>query len=117
MSLDQQQQETLKRLQRFSKFTDSNIRIPFTRFRVGTDAIIGLIPGVGDLTGFLISFYVLFSAQKLGVNWQLKLRMLFNMLIDFVIGSIPFFGDIFDAYFKANSRNTKLLKRYIENAK
>lgn len=106
-------QATLKRLERFSRFTDSSIGIPFTKFKFGIEALIGILPGVGDLAGLVLSTYVLFEAQRLGVGWGVKLRIIINMLIDFTVGLIPFFGDIFDAYFKANTRNTQLLKRYL----
>ncbi|MCQ8877736.1 DUF4112 domain-containing protein [Pseudoalteromonas shioyasakiensis] len=109
-------QATLKRLERFSRFTDSSIGIPFTRFKFGIEALIGLIPGIGDLAGLILSSYILFEAQRLGVGSQLKSRIIINMLIDFVGGLIPFFGDIFDAYFKANTRNTQLLKRYLSES-
>lgn len=113
MKTDIDHQATLKRLERFSRFTDSSIGIPFTRFKFGIEALIGLIPGIGDLAGLILSSYILFEAQRLGVGSQLKSRIIINMLIDFVGGLIPFFGDIFDAYFKANTRNTQLLKRYL----
>lgn len=106
-------QATLKRLERFSRFTDSSIGIPFTKFKFGIEALIGILPGVGDIAGLALSTYVLFEAQRLGVGWGVKLRIIINMLVDFTVGLIPFFGDIFDAFFKANTRNTQLLKRYL----
>ncbi|CAM4390174.1 DUF4112 domain-containing protein [Pseudoalteromonas ostreae] len=113
MNKNTQHQATLKRLERFSRFTDSSIGIPFTKFKFGIEALIGILPVVGDLAGLALSTYVLFEAQRLGVGWGVKLRIIINMLIDFTVGLIPFFGDIFDAYFKANTRNTQLLKRYL----
>ena len=106
-------QATLKRLEKFSRFTDSSIGIPFTKFKFGVEALIGLLPGIGDLAGLVLSGYVFYEAQRLGVSWQIKLRMVVNMLIDFFGGLVPFFGDIFDAFFKANTRNTQLLKDYL----
>jgi hypothetical protein len=103
----------IKRLERFSKLTDSSIRIPFTQFKVGIDAIIGLVPVVGDVIGVLLSSYVLFEAQRVGVSKGIKLKMIVNILIDFFGGLIPLFGDFFDAFFKANTRNTDLLKDYL----
>ncbi|WP_394192170.1 DUF4112 domain-containing protein [Pseudoalteromonas atlantica] len=113
MTTNNEHQATLKRLERFSRFTDSSIGIPFTKFKFGIEALIGILPGVGDLAGLVLSTYVLFEAQRLGVGWGVKLRIIINMLVDFTVGLIPFFGDIFDAYFKANTRNTQLLKRYL----
>jgi hypothetical protein len=103
----------IKRLERFSKLTDSSMRIPFTQFKVGIDAIIGLVPVVGDVIGVLLSSYVLFEAQRVGVSKGIKLKMIVNILIDFFGGLIPLFGDFFDAFFKANTRNTDLLKDYL----
>lgn len=103
----------IRRLERFSKITDSSIRIPFTQFKVGVDAIIGLVPVVGDAIGMLLSSYVLFEAQRVGASKGIKLKMVVNILIDFFGGLIPLFGDFFDAFFKANTRNTDLLKDYL----
>ena len=113
MKINIQHQATLKRLDRFSRFTDSSIRFPFTNFRFGIEAVIGFVPIIGDVIGLILSSYVLLEAQKLGVSWHVKLRIIINMLIDFFVGSILLFGDIFDAFFKANTRNTQLLKNYI----
>jgi hypothetical protein len=108
-----QYRSTLKRLEKFSHFTDSSIGIPFTRFKFGAESLIGLFPVVGDLAGLILSSYVLIEAQRLGVSWGVKLRIMLNMLIDFVGGLIPFLGDIFDIFFKANTRNTRLLKNHL----
>jgi len=109
-----QKRATLRRLEKFSRFTDSSIWIPFTRFRIGVDAIVGLLPGVGDLLGLVLSTYVLVEAQRVGASRAVKLRMLRNMGIDFRGGLLPVVGDAFDAIYKANTRNTLLLKRYLE---
>ena len=105
----------IKRLERFSKITDSSIGLPFTKFNIGIDAIIGLVPVIGDAIGFLLSCYVLFEAQRMGVSKRIKLKILVNMLIDFFGGLIPLFGDLFDAFFKANTRNTAILKEELFN--
>ncbi|RBP30658.1 uncharacterized protein DUF4112 [Marinobacter pelagius] len=109
-----QKRATLLRLEKFSRFTDSSIGIPFTRFKIGAEAIIGLLPGVGDMAGLVLSAYVLVEAQRVGVSRAVKLRMLRNMGIDFLGGLLPVVGDAFDAIYKANTRNTLLLKRYLE---
>ncbi|WP_160062967.1 DUF4112 domain-containing protein [Psychromonas sp. L1A2] len=109
----QKTQAAIKRLERFSKMTDSSVRIPFTQFNIGVDAIIGLVPVVGDAAGFILSSYVLIEAQRLGVSKRIKLKIIGNMLIDFLGGLIPLVGDVFDAFFKANTRNTNLLKDYL----
>lgn len=111
---EEKQRAALARLDKFSRFTDSSIGIPFTKFRFGAEALIGLIPGVGDLAGLVLSSYVLVEAQRAGASNKVKLRMVRNMLIDFAGGLLPVVGDAFDAIFKANTRNTALLRRYLE---
>jgi len=106
-------QAAIARLERFSKLTDSSIGIPFTKFNIGLEAVIGLIPVIGDAAGLILSSYVLIEAQRLGVSKRIKTKMIINMLIDFVGGLVPFFGDIFDAFFKANTRNAQLLKKHL----
>ena len=113
MNNNAKQKATLARLERFSKLTDSSIGIPFTKFNIGLEAVIGLIPVIGDAAGLILSSYVLIEAQRLGVSKRIKTKMIINMLIDFVGGLVPFFGDIFDAFFKANTRNTQLLKKHL----
>jgi len=113
-SLSQQKIDAaIKCLERFSKLTDSSIRIPFTQFKVGVDAIIGLVPVIGDAIGVLLSSYVLFEAHRVGASKSIKLKMIVNIIIDFFGGLIPLFGDFFDAFFKANTRNTTMLKDYL----
>ncbi|WP_372749346.1 DUF4112 domain-containing protein [Litorivivens sp.] len=110
----EQQLAVLKRLEKFSRFTDSSIKIPFTNFSIGADAVVGLLPGVGDVIGLGFSGYVLLEAHRAGADGELKLRILRNMGIDFVGGLLPVVGDAFDAFYKANTRNTQLLKEYLE---
>ncbi|KEF31312.1 hypothetical protein D777_01661 [Marinobacter nitratireducens] len=108
------QRAILKRLDKFSRFTDSSIGIPFTKFQIGAEAIIGLLPVIGDMAGLVLSCYVLLEAQRAGASRAVKLRMLRNMGIDFLGGLLPVFGDAFDAIYKANTRNTRLLRNYLE---
>lgn len=109
-----QQRAALERLEKFSRFTDSSIGIPFTKFQIGAEAIIGLVPLVGDAAGLVMSSYVLLEAQRVGASKSVKLRMLRNMGIDFLGGLLPVVGDAFDAIYKANTRNTRLLRNYLE---
>jgi hypothetical protein len=109
-----QQQAVLKRLEKFSRFTDSSIGIPFTKFQIGAEAVIGLVPVVGDMAGLVLSGYVLVEAQRVGASKEVKQQMLRNMGIDFVGGLLPVVGDAFDAIYKANTRNTRLLRNYLE---
>lgn len=109
----EQQERALARLDRFSYYTDSNIRIPFTHFRLGLSPIIGFVPVIGDFAGLVLSLYVLYEAHKVGASTAVKLRMVRNMLIEFFGGLPPIVGDAFDAIYKANTRNTELLRGHL----
>lgn len=108
------QRAILARLDKFSRFTDSSIGIPFTRFKIGAEAVIGLMPVLGDAAGLVLSSYVLIEAQRAGASKAVKVLILRNMGIDFAGGLVPVVGDAFDAIYKANSRNTRLLRNYLE---
>ncbi len=108
------QQATLARLDKFSRVTDTAIRIPFTRIRLGLDPIIGLLPVVGDLIGLVLSLYVLLEAHRAGASKRIKVHMVKNMLIETFGGMVPVVGDAFDIVYKANTRNTRLLREYLE---
>lgn len=108
-----EQRAILERLDKFSRFTDSSIGLPFTRFKIGVEAIVGLIPGIGDAVGLAMAGYVLLQAQQAGASGEVKRRMLRNVAIDFVVGLIPVVGDAFDAVYKANTRNTRILRDYL----
>lgn len=102
--------ERLARLDRFADLLDSRFRIPGTGLRFGLDGVIGLIPGIGDTATAAASLYVVVQARELGCgNWTL-VRMLGNVAVDGVLGSVPLLGDIFDFAWKANRRNIRLLR-------
>ncbi|MDF1764325.1 MAG: DUF4112 domain-containing protein [Oleibacter sp.] len=103
----------IKKLERFSRFTDSSIGIPFTRFRMGFDSLVGFIPGIGDSVGLALSLYPIYLAMHANAGFFVIARMLFNIGLDFLVGLIPLLGDVFDIYFKANIRNTAILKRHL----
>jgi len=111
---DEQLLATLKRLERVADLSDSRFRIPFTQIRFGIDALIGLIPVLGETIGLVISMYILREASRLGVPRSLKLKMLGNMLLDWLVGLIPVIGDIADIAFRANVRNMKLLVTHLD---
>jgi hypothetical protein len=113
-SLEKRQQE-YQRLDKLSWVLDSSIKIPFTNRTIGLDGIIGLIPGIGDVSGGVISGYIIIKALALGVPFLVILRMVMNMIIEGMIGVIPFVGDIFDFIFKSNRRNVRLMKSYLED--
>lgn len=107
-------QAALARLDRFSRMADNAIGIPFTRFRIGFEPIIGLVPVLGDFAGLVMSGYVLVEAHRAGASTRVKGQMVRNMAIDFVGGLVPVIGDAFDFAFKANARNANLLRDYLE---
>ena len=103
--------ERMQRLRTLAWLLDNSIPLP-GGYRVGIDALIGLVPGVGDAVGALISAYIVNEARAMGAPRSVLLRMISNVMIETVIGAIPFAGDLFDAAFKANTRNLALLARY-----
>jgi hypothetical protein len=114
---EQPQQRGLKHLGRLAKLMDVQFRIPGTDIRFGLDGIIGLIPGAGDLSTFAVSGYMLWIMANNGASSYVLARMTVNILIDALIGAIPFIGDIFDIAFKANMRNLRLMQQYYEEGR
>ena len=108
------EREARERLRFIAWLLDSSIPIPGTRFTFGIDALIGLIPFLGDLIGVVASSYILSEAHRLGVGRAVLLRMAFNVAVEGVVGIVPFLGDIFDAAWKANVRNVRLLEAWAE---
>jgi len=96
-------------LERLSWLMDDLIKIPGLNWRLGLDALVGLIPGFGDAATSLVSFYILASAVRYRVPKITLLRMGLNLGIDYVVGSLPLVGDLFDAWWKSNQRNVTLL--------
>jgi hypothetical protein len=105
--------DQLASLEALAFWLDSAFRIPILGTRVGFDAIIGLIPGIGDALTSFASLFILRAASKYGVRRATLARMGLNIGIDWLVGSIPFFGDMFDAYWKSNIKNVTLLKRHL----
>ncbi|MBX7060849.1 MAG: DUF4112 domain-containing protein [Pyrinomonadaceae bacterium] len=93
-----------------SRYLDGLFRIPGTGWRFGLDALIGLIPNVGDTLTFLPSMYILFSGVRYGVPKITLLRMALNIAIDYLVGMIPFLGDAFDFVWKSNKKNMELIR-------
>jgi hypothetical protein len=102
----------LERLRRVGYLLDNSIPIPGTRFRLGIDQLIGLVPGIGDLIGGLLSLYIIVESARIGVPRGLLARMGWNVAIDTLLGEVPILGDLFDIGFKANIRNLALLDGY-----
>ncbi|ELZ79188.1 hypothetical protein C454_12873 [Haloferax gibbonsii ATCC 33959] len=109
-------EETLARLRTVSFYLDEAFEIPGTNYRIGLDPILGLVPGVGDATAAALSAYILVEAAMLGVPRATLARMLGNVVLDATVGSLPVVGDVFDAAWKANARNVRLLEARYDDA-
>lgn len=96
---------------------DDLIPIPGTKYRVGLDPIIGLIPGLGDTSTAAVSSLILVHAVRAGVPRVVLLRMAVNILINSILGAVPGLGDLFSAWFKSNQQNYRLLKRHSGSAR
>jgi hypothetical protein len=102
-----------ERVRRLARVMDSAVGIPGTRLRFGLDAVLGLIPGVGDVVGAAASGYIVLAAARLGAPASVVLRMLLNVVVDTVVGAVPLLGDLFDLGFRSNARNVALLERHL----
>ncbi len=98
-------------LERLGWLMDDLFRVPVLGWRIGLDAIVGLIPGFGDTATSLVSFYILVSAVRYRVPKITLLRMGLNLAIDYVLGSLPLVGDFFDAWWKSNQKNIELMRQ------
>jgi hypothetical protein len=99
-------------LRRFARLMDEAVTIPGTNRKIGLDAAIGLIPGVGDIAGALLSTWVIFGAIRHRVPVRVILRMIGNIMVDLTVGAIPIVGDIFDFFWEENMKNLDLLFRH-----
>jgi hypothetical protein len=114
LSPDNEIAATLQRLDAISTVMDSAVRIPGTQVVMGLDALLGLLPVVGDAIASAIGGYLIWEAKRLGASKFVLARMAANTTIDTVLGSIPIIGDVFDVAFKANRKNVALLKAHLE---
>ncbi|MDC0526410.1 DUF4112 domain-containing protein [Euryarchaeota archaeon] len=112
--IEEQNEEKLIRLKLLSNRLDEIITIPGTKYKIGIDPIIGIIPVVGDLLGSIISIYIIYSGSKMGLSSRIVAKMGLNLGLDFVIGLTPFLGDILDMGWKANKRNVELIEKNIK---
>ncbi|MCB0642431.1 MAG: DUF4112 domain-containing protein [Phaeodactylibacter sp.] len=104
-------------MERISALMDDQFRIPFTKIRFGLDFVVGLFPYVGDIVGFMVSALLVTTMARYGASGKVLVLMLWNVLLDTVVGGIPILGDWFDLRYRANRRNFDLLKRhYVEGA-
>ncbi|MEY4849779.1 MAG: hypothetical protein RLZZ331_783 [Pseudomonadota bacterium] len=104
------------RIDRLEHLLEGAIRIPGLGTRIGADALIGLVPGVGDAAMAAMGLYLVWEARNLGASRLTLARMVGNVGIDALIGSVPVAGDVFDFFFRSNSRNLKLLRRHLNSA-
>ena len=103
----------IRRVRVLAKLLDNSISNPGTRFSFGFDAVVGLIPGVGDVLGAILSGYIVLEAARAEVPPLTLARMLVNVGIDTLLGSIPAAGDVFDAMWKSNLMNVALLEQHL----
>src|SRR3954467_10554047 len=106
------QQQRIAALRHVSRLLDSAYQVPGTAYRFGLDPIVGLVPGLGDLISPLFTIALLWQSRDLHLPRVVQLRMLFNVVIDTLVGTIPLAGDLFDFAWKANDMNMALLERH-----
>ena len=110
--LPEEHLDTLDRLDRWATLLDGRFHIPFTKIRFGLDPILGLIPGAGDVVGFALGLYILYHARRMGAPLSLQLRMLRNSGVNMIAGVVPVAGNMFDVYWRSNSKNVDLLQEH-----
>jgi hypothetical protein len=105
--------EDVADLEALARWMDSVFQLPGVGVRLGLDALLGLLPGVGDTATSLVSLYILQRASRYGVSKITMTRMALNLTLDLLIGALPIVGDLFDVFWKANRRNISLLQRHL----
>lgn len=104
----------LARLNGLARLMDTAIQVPGTNIRFGADALIGLVPGIGDASGALIGLFIVNEARRLGLPKRKLARMVANLGVDATLGAVPLAGDLFDVYFKAHKRNIQIILDHFE---
>ena len=112
--LGQKDRDTAVRIARVARMLDAQFTVPGTGIRLGIDGLIGIIPGIGDALGLILSGYIYSEALRAGVRKRTLAAMGINTLLDTAIGAIPVLGDIFDIAYKSNMRNARLILRDME---
>ena len=107
-------QAILARIEALARLLDNALTIPGTNIRFGADAIIGLVPGIGDTITTALSAYIVYEAHRLGAPRRLVARMIGNVAIDGLVGAVQLAGDVFDVVWRANRRNMRLLREWLE---
>jgi uncharacterized protein DUF4112 len=104
--------ERVARVRSVARVLDTAIRIPGTEIRFGLDSILGLVPGLGDVSGAVLSGYIILASARLGVSPAVIVRMIMNVAVDTGLGAVPIIGDLFDVAWRANVRNADLLEKH-----
>ncbi|MGB3310253.1 MAG: DUF4112 domain-containing protein [Nodosilinea sp.] len=108
------QLRNLTRIRRISRLMDTAFKIPVLGLKVGWDPVLGLIPGLGDLIATAVSAYVIVLAARFRLPRGILAQMIFNIGLEAVVGTVPLLGDVFDAFYKSNVRNLKLLEAHLQ---
>ncbi len=111
--VDDSRLATMERLDRLAWMLDSVWRIPGTNIRFGADAVMGLVPGIGDLAGAGLSLYIVMEARRMDVPKSVIARMIGNIGLDTLVGAVPLAGSVFDVAFRANRRNMAILREHL----
>jgi hypothetical protein len=106
-------EDRLARIDALATLLDTAFIVPGTNVRFGFDALIGLVPGIGDAITTAMSLYIVHEARQLGVPRYLLVRMLGNVALDGIVGAVPLLGDAFDVMWRANRRNVRLLQDWL----
>ncbi|WP_052954608.1 DUF4112 domain-containing protein [Microvirga vignae] len=110
-------EDSLARITLLAKLMDSAFVIPGLNRRIGLDAVLGLVPGVGDALSAALASYIIWEAHQLGLpRWKIA-RMVANVAVDTAIGAIPLAGDVFDVFFKSNVRNLRIIHDHLGTPK
>jgi hypothetical protein len=107
--------EGLARARRLARLLDAAVRVPGTDVRLGLDALLGLLPGGGDVAGAALSAVIVLTAARAGAPAPVLARMTWNLVVDALLGALPLVGDLVDVGWKANLRNVRLLERHLES--
>jgi hypothetical protein len=109
--------DELSELEWLVDLMDSRFQIPGTKIRVGLDAILGLVPGIGDGVSALVSAFIFQRLRKHDLPWHTQARMVGNILLDFTLGAVPLVGDLLDIGFKANRANISLARKHVARSR
>jgi hypothetical protein len=108
--------EIVERLDKLATLLDTALVIPGTNIRFGADALVGLVPGIGDAITTILSGYIVYEAHRLGAPAHLITRMIANVAVDSLITAVPVAGSVADVFFRANRRNMRLLREWLDRA-